>query len=526
MQRDFFEQWPKPSSPDSKDEAQTPPTPELPFLDLPPATPQPDISRDTPLVADAEPEPTPEPDIEAPEYEPGEPAATDEAEPVTAPLTEPLPPEPDLEPDIEEPEYEPTDNPEIAEVSPEPEALLPEPTEVSPEPEAPLPEPASESDIFENDPFFKFDTDSTPSLAASVPPAPVAMPEPIPPPSSATAEERLLDTIVREPAREEPPPAVTQLATEIATLKRQLEASTEDCAEAEAARDRARRELQGTKTRVAGLETELAAARDALTKEQRLRQQEATRHQDQERQTSEKLNHFKQMLDEVEDLRDEVAHKRVARPVVYAIVAAGLVATLAAYLIGAHSQGPALEEAPEMASVAAPTEPPALALPSAPPATTPVPAPALTTPPVAKASPPAWPALSGKRYKGTLAGNALSVVFDYGVFDKGTDLATGAAEDLKAIAGQLKPLAGEFLLEVEGHTDPAKAVSAAARGNNQALGLARAKAVAAFLAKQGLPDSMMRVTSVGEAQPPHPNTTPENRRKNRTVVLKLTPKAR
>jgi outer membrane protein OmpA-like peptidoglycan-associated protein len=479
MQKDFFEQWPAPSSPDSQDEARTPPAPELPFLDLPPAAPQPDIARDTPLVAGPEPEPTLEPDIEAPEYEPGEPAATDAVEPVTAPGTGTLSPEPGMEPDI-----------------------------------------------FENDPFFKFDADPGTSSASGIPQIRATPPEPEPLPSPATAEERLLGTIVKEPSLAEPRPAVTRLAAEIATLKRQLEAATEDCAEAETARDKARRDLQGATTRVASLESELAAAREALTKEQRLRQQEATRHQDGERQTSEKLNHFKHMLDEVEDLRDEVAHKRVARPVVYGIIAAGLVATLGAYLLGAGSEGSGQEETPEIASTPAPPAPPALTLPAAPPATVPVPAPALKTPPVAKATAPALPALAGQRYKGTPVGDTLSVVFDYGVFDKGTDLAAGATEDLKAIAGRLKPLAGEFMLEVEGHTDPAKAVSAAARGNNQALGLARAKAVAAFLAKQGVPDSMMQVTSVGEAQPPHPNTTAGSRRKNRTVVLKVTPKAR
>ena len=116
------------------------------------------------------------------------------------------------------------------------------------------------------------------------------------------------------------------------------------------------------------------------------------------------------------------------------------------------------------------------------------------------------------------------VTFQYGVFTRGVELSSEARQDLKTIATAIKAKGNRFHIEVEGHTDSAKVSGGkSSASNNRSLGLARAKAAASYLVKScGLPATAVTTSSAGEDNPPYPNTTPENQKKNRTVVIRIT----
>jgi flagellar motor protein MotB len=98
--------------------------------------------------------------------------------------------------------------------------------------------------------------------------------------------------------------------------------------------------------------------------------------------------------------------------------------------------------------------------------------------------------------------------------------------DLQKLARQLAPLTGTFRLEITGHTDADPVSSKAGEySNNLDLGLKRAQTVREALIRQGgLPPEAMTAVSAGELNSPYPNTTPELRKKNRTVTIVLIPK--
>jgi flagellar motor protein MotB len=117
----------------------------------------------------------------------------------------------------------------------------------------------------------------------------------------------------------------------------------------------------------------------------------------------------------------------------------------------------------------------------------------------------------------------MTIVFHEGLFARGVDLTASARRDLQAVAAALNARSDAFSIEVEGHTDASPIRRQSAHGgDNSELGLARAKAAASFLVTQGgLPEDMVTTSSAGETRPPHPNTTDESRKRNRTVVLKI-----
>ena len=237
------------------------------------------------------------------------------------------------------------------------------------------------------------------------------------------------------------------------------------------------------------------------------------------------------MLGEVEEIRDELSQKRVPKLLFIGTLVTGIIATAFAYFLGASRPAPAANE-PEIpppapaAAVIAPVTP--AGLPPAgsrtihPPPTAPIPrAPVKAVEHAAIA----WPVLEGSRWKASRTDREIKVVFDYGTFSRGVELAETARQDLKTIATAIKAKGNQFRIEVEGHTDAAKVGSGRSFGsNNKSLGLARAKAAASYLTKQcGIPSSAISTSSAGEDNPPYPNTTADNQKKNRTVVLKIRP---
>jgi flagellar motor protein MotB len=355
-------------------------------------------------------------------------------------------------------------------------------------------------DVFELDPFFKSEntTPETPEPEAILPDA--TLPDPTPP--EATAEERLLNTIVSE--------------TDVTGLQAELENALTQAQSALTARNQARQDLQILKTRFSTLESDLAAAREETATAYALKAQEEARHADSERQWSEKLSHLRGMLDEVEDIRDELNRKRVPRILFSGTLAAGILATAFAYFIGAgQASRQDIAEAPSLPPVTATPLPVAAIKPVLPPP---------ISPPI---EPVSWPVMEGSRWHVTQSDKIQMVTFLSGTFTRNMELSSEAKEDLKAIATAIKAKGNRFQVEVEGHTDSSKVIGGKNQtGNNKALGLARAKVAANVLIKSGgLPATSVTTSSAGEANPPYPNTTPENQKKNRTVILKITASA-
>ncbi len=137
-----------------------------------------------------------------------------------------------------------------------------------------------------------------------------------------------------------------------------------------------------------------------------------------------------------------------------------------------------------------------------------------------------WPPVSLASANVSRNNSDLVIVFSYGVFSSGTEITPEASRDLVQLSNQLREYSDAFTLLVEGHTDATPISSSGAKYvDNYALGMARAESVRNYLQTAcQLPEGFIQTASAGESDPPFPNTTADSRRKNRTVVFKLTPR--
>jgi len=133
-----------------------------------------------------------------------------------------------------------------------------------------------------------------------------------------------------------------------------------------------------------------------------------------------------------------------------------------------------------------------------------------------------WPAIRVDGVRITAEADSFTMVFDRGFFASMAKPSRWGRDRLEAIAEQIGPHISYFRLHIEGHTDNQPIRKSKQYRNNEALALDRAQVVAEILATEyGFPTDSMRATSVGNAAPPYPNNTSANRKRNRTVVLKL-----
>lgn len=92
-------------------------------------------------------------------------------------------------------------------------------------------------------------------------------------------------------------------------------------------------------------------------------------------------------------------------------------------------------------------------------------------------------------------------------------------EMLDVLRQVAKVLSGEGLpIEVEGHTDDVP-ISTALYPSNWELSSARASSVVRFMIDEGVPESRLAVVGLAANHPLLPNTTAENRAKNRRVTI-------
>ena len=91
-----------------------------------------------------------------------------------------------------------------------------------------------------------------------------------------------------------------------------------------------------------------------------------------------------------------------------------------------------------------------------------------------------------------------------------------AAQELDALAARVKSLGRAVYIEIEGHTD-----GIGGEGYNLQLGEKRAMTVRNYLNEKGIPLHALSTISYGESRPVTDNGTPEDRAKNRRVVIRV-----
>lgn len=253
-------------------------------------------------------------------------------------------------------------------------------------------------------------------------------------------------------------------------------------------------------------QAERDAAQDAARKAHVLREQEAARFQERERLAAQRMAAMRRVESPAAARLPARALSTLPLPWP-AFVILVLIACSGAFLLGRWQAGGretlASDRLPSAAAPAADS------------------APLVLTPPAPK--PIEWPAIKASFLRIQPAADRMTLVFEYAVFSRRTEIHPDALRDLQKLARQLAPYADRFRLEITGHTD-ADPVSAKAGeyASNLDLGLKRAQVARDVLIRQGgLPAEMITTVSAGEANPPYPNTSPELRKKNRTVTLAL-----
>jgi flagellar motor protein MotB len=291
-----------------------------------------------------------------------------------------------------------------------------------------------------------------------------------------------------------------ELQTRLDDVQRDMEQRLQ--AQAEATENRLREAEQQIRQLQAERDDALGQAQQART----LREQEAARFQERERLAAQRMATFRRVESPVSARLPTRALS--ASPLPWALfLVVILIACGGAFLLG-RWQGKGLQS-PDATQ----------------PAATSVISPGIAPRPIVP-KPVHWPVIKGNFIRVQTASDRMTMVFDYPVFSRRTEIQPDAMRDLQKLARQLAPLTGTFRLEITGHTDADPVSSKAGEySNNLDLGLKRAQTVREALIRQGgLPPEAMTAVSAGELNSPYPNTTPELRKKNRTVTIVLIPK--
>jgi len=129
----------------------------------------------------------------------------------------------------------------------------------------------------------------------------------------------------------------------------------------------------------------------------------------------------------------------------------------------------------------------------------------------------AWPTLRIDGLSTEAKRDHLVIRFNEGAFSSLTNISTAAAAQIKTLAGQLRPDLANYRFVVEGHTDNIPMRPTGTFANNAALAAARAETAVDLLKSEGA----SAIAAASPGPPPYPNDTPDNRRRNRTLVIRL-----
>jgi len=121
-------------------------------------------------------------------------------------------------------------------------------------------------------------------------------------------------------------------------------------------------------------------------------------------------------------------------------------------------------------------------------------------------------------------GGTPRVVFAAPVFSALTTIDHDQKQRLLSVLTAIRARCDGCMVAVVGHTDNDPVRPGGAFASNEVLGKLRADAVVAFLTDQGgVPASHLHALSKGDQEPPFPNNSADNKRKNRTVTLEIIP---
>jgi excisionase family DNA binding protein len=122
--------------------------------------------------------------------------------------------------------------------------------------------------------------------------------------------------------------------------------------------------------------------------------------------------------------------------------------------------------------------------------------------------------------------NEIRVMFQEGVFSSGINVNRDGRDRLARISEFLAANAPDFWVIIEGQTDSVKVRPGSIFRDNYTLGLRRAVAATEVMREDGgFPPGNMLASSAGGAEAPFPEDEPGAEKRNRTVVLRLVPKA-
>lgn len=140
----------------------------------------------------------------------------------------------------------------------------------------------------------------------------------------------------------------------------------------------------------------------------------------------------------------------------------------------------------------------------------------------------ALPAWSVPGTKTEVRGGSQFVVFEEAVFESKDAISVGGMRAIRALAAKLKTLEGGAKVLVTGYTDNQPLTRPTAQfASNEDIALARAVAAADHLKAYAKNKGLEFECEAGkESEAPYPNDTPANRKRNRTVTVRVTPAAR
>ncbi len=121
--------------------------------------------------------------------------------------------------------------------------------------------------------------------------------------------------------------------------------------------------------------------------------------------------------------------------------------------------------------------------------------------------------------------NEITILFNEGLFNRGDNVKSDQRITLDNISQTLSPYAGQIIVKIIGSADNTPISYSNAFKTNDDLSISRAKAVFDWVYESSrIPREDFMIGSLSESNSKFTNDTPENRMKNRTVIIKISPK--
>lgn len=119
----------------------------------------------------------------------------------------------------------------------------------------------------------------------------------------------------------------------------------------------------------------------------------------------------------------------------------------------------------------------------------------------------------------------IKIIFNDGLFRFGNRMRNDQIELLNTISKVFSPHAGKIIVTIIGSSDDIPVSKESPFKNNEELSLSRAKTVFDYVySNSRIPREDFRISSLSEFNSFFPNDSPENRLKNRTVMISITKK--